>query len=69
MVIRNQLGANIVISRKEIPLLIPRNYLLDDSTVIKSNGEKVPVKTGLKDYEVIEIVEGIGKNEELIKPE
>ncbi len=49
--------------------MIRRNYLLNDSTVIKSNAEKVPVKTGLKDYEVIEIVEGIGKNEELIKPE
>ena len=61
--------ANIVLSRNENTLLIPRNYLLNDSTVIKSNGEKTHVKTGLKDYQMIEILDGISKNEELIKPE
>jgi len=61
--------ANILISRKENALLIPRNYLLNDSTVIKSNGEKALLKTGLKDYQLIEVLDGISKNEELVKPD
>ncbi|PBQ30541.1 RND transporter [Sphingobacteriaceae bacterium] len=61
--------ANIVISRKKNTLLIPRNYLLNDSTVIKRNGQKTQVKTGLKDYQVIEILTGISKDEELVKPD
>ena len=43
-------------------------YVLNDSIVIKSDGEKVIVKTGLKDYQKIEIVSGISANDELIKP-
>lgn len=61
--------ANIVISRKQNTLTIPRSYMLNDSTVINSKGESRKVETGLKDYQVIEIVKGITKNDELIKPE
>ncbi|MBK8416591.1 MAG: efflux RND transporter periplasmic adaptor subunit [Bacteroidetes bacterium] len=43
--------ANIVISSKDKAMLIPRKYLVNDSMVIKSNGEKVIVKIGLKDYQ------------------
>jgi hypothetical protein len=53
---------------KNKAMLIPRNYVLNDSIVIKSDGEKVIVKTGLKDYQKIEIVSGISANDELIKP-
>lgn len=60
--------ANIVISTKNNALLIPRNYLLNDSIVIKANGDKVRVKTGLKDYKKIEIISGISSTDELIKP-
>jgi multidrug efflux pump subunit AcrA (membrane-fusion protein) len=61
--------ASIVTKRKKNTLLIPRNYLLNDSTVLKKNGEKVKVRTGLKDYEEIEVLSGLLRNEELLKPE
>ena len=60
--------ANIVIQTKEKALLIPRNLLLNDSTVIKANGDKVSIKTGLKDYQMVEILSGITINDELISP-
>jgi HlyD family secretion protein len=61
--------ANIVLQTKSNALLIPRNYLLNDSLVIKKNGDKVVVKTGLKDYQKVEILSGINVEDELKKPE
>jgi HlyD family secretion protein len=60
--------ANILIQTKESALLIPREYILNDSIVTKSNGTQVVVKTGLKDYQMIEILSGISASDELIKP-
>lgn len=60
--------ANIVLQTKEKALLIPRNYLVNDSTVLKANGEKQLIKTGLKDYNKIEVISGITVAEELLKP-
>lgn len=60
--------ANIVLASKTGALLVPRNYVRGDSIVFKSNGENVRVKTGLKDYEKIEILSGITKDDEIIIP-
>lgn len=60
--------ASIVLQSKSRALLIPRNYLLNDSIVVKSNGKQVTVKTGLKDYRKVEIISGITENDELINP-
>lgn len=60
--------ANIVIQSKPKAILIPRNYLLNDSMVLKKNGEKTVVKTGLRDYQKIEILSGIALSDELVKP-
>ena len=60
--------ANIVIHTKPKALLIPINYLLNDSTVLKSNGEQVRVKIGLKDYKMVEILTGIQVADELANP-
>jgi hypothetical protein len=49
-------------------MLIPREYLLNDSMVLKVNGDTVFVKTGLKDYQKIEILSGITEEDELIRP-
>ena len=49
-------------------MLIPRNFLINDSLVVKSNGDTVAVKTGLKDYQMVEILSGISVEEELQKP-
>lgn len=61
--------ANIVIQTKDNAMLIPRNYLIHDSLVIKSSGDTTLVKTGLKDYSRVEILSGILQSDELIKPE
>jgi len=60
--------ANIVIQTKPKALLIPRNLLLNDSTVVKANGDKVFIKTGLKDYQMVEVLVGITANDELASP-
>lgn len=60
--------ANIVLQTKQNVLLIPRNCLLRDSLVLKANGDTVVVKTGLKDYQKIEIVSGITAEDELLIP-
>ena len=61
--------ANIVLATKENAILIPRNYLVNDSLVIKSNGDRVVVKVGLKDYQKAEIVSGVTPEDELIEPQ
>lgn len=60
--------ANIIIQSKENALTIPRAYLLDDSTVLLSNEEKRKIVTGLKDYQKVEIVQGLNATETLFKP-
>ena len=60
--------ASILILSKSKAMLIPRKYLLNDSMVLKVNGDTVFVKTGLKDYQKIEILSGITEEDELIRP-
>lgn len=60
--------ANIVIQTKQNALIIPREYLLDGSFVINENDEKKQVKTGLKDYQKVEILEGLTKDDVIVKP-
>lgn len=60
--------ASIVLRTKDKALLIPRNFILHDSIVVKSNGDTVVVKTGLKDYQKAEILSGITAEDELIEP-
>lgn len=60
--------ANIIMQTKDKALMIPRNYLVNDSFVLKVNDEKVAVTTGLKDYKMIEILSGISAQDELKKP-
>lgn len=60
--------ANIVVQSKEKALLIPRNFILNDSVVVKSNGDRLVVKTGLRDYKKIEILSGLSLDDELVNP-
>lgn len=60
--------ASIVLQSKKDALLIPRQYLINDSLVLKADGSKVIVKTGLKDYQKVEIVSGLNANDEIIEP-
>ncbi|RAU82767.1 efflux RND transporter periplasmic adaptor subunit [Pontibacter arcticus] len=60
--------ANIIIRTKKNALTIPREYLLDSSYVLTENDEKIKVKTGLKDYRKVEILDGLTKEQVLVKP-
>ncbi|MGV3630126.1 MAG: efflux RND transporter periplasmic adaptor subunit [Bacteroidota bacterium] len=63
------LEANIVVSSKKDALLIPRKFLIDDGYVLRQDGKKIKVKTGLKDYRKVEILHGISKNDVLMLEE
>lgn len=60
--------ANIIIQAKENALTIPRDYLLEGSFVLTEDDEKVQVKTGLKDYQKVEILDGLTKEKVIVKP-
>lgn len=60
--------ANIIIQTKENALTIPRNFLINDSFVMLQNKEKRKVSVGLKDYEKVEILGGINKDDNILKP-
>jgi multidrug efflux pump subunit AcrA (membrane-fusion protein) len=61
--------ANIIIQVKNKALTIPRAYLVEDTYVLLSNKEKRKITIGLKDYNKVEIINGITEKDELVKPE
>ena len=62
------LESNIIINSKENVLTIPRSYLLPDGTVMLKNGDRVKVKTGLMDFNKVEIIDGLSESDELKQP-
>jgi multidrug efflux pump subunit AcrA (membrane-fusion protein) len=62
------LEANIVINTKQNILTIPRKYYINDQYVVLENGDKKYIKIGLKDFEKIEVVSGLSKNDKIIIP-
>ncbi|MFM8911865.1 MAG: efflux RND transporter periplasmic adaptor subunit [Flammeovirgaceae bacterium] len=60
--------ANIVIQTKEQALLIPRAYLVNDSSVLLESGKYKKIKCGLRDYEKVEILEGLDSTDVIVKP-
>jgi HlyD family secretion protein len=61
--------ANIVIKTKKNVITIPKNYLIQNEYVLVSKKEKRKVKTGLSDYQKVEILEGLKPDESIFKPE
>jgi HlyD family secretion protein len=61
--------ANIIIAQKDSALIIPRIYLIDGQFVLMQNKEKRKVTIGLKDYEQVEILQGLKPGEIILKPE
>lgn len=59
--------ANIILQVRENALLIPRSYLVQDSFVWVNDDEKRRVITGLKDYEQVEVLEGLKAGEVIQK--
>ena len=62
------LEANILLSKKENALLIPRNYLKNDSIVTLVDGTTRTVKLGLTDFQKAEILSGLSAKDQVIKP-
>ena len=60
--------ANIMLQTKNKALLVPRNYLIGDTLITLKGGEKRKVKIGLKDFQQAEILQGLTKTDELVKP-
>ena len=60
--------ANIIITQKEKALTIPRNYLTDQDEVWISDKEKRKIKTGLRDYNRVEVLEGLKPTEPIYAP-
>ncbi len=60
--------ANILITTKDNVLTIPRAYLINENYVLLKSGEKRKVVTGLKDYQRVEIISGLSKDDRIQKP-
>lgn len=60
--------ANIVILTKKNAVTIPKSYLLKGDSIQISKKEKRKVKIGLSDYQKVEILEGLSRNETIYKP-
>jgi len=60
--------ANIIQSIKSNVILIPINYLFHDSIVYNEDNQAIIVKTGLKDYKKVEIIDGLNENNLIIIP-
>jgi multidrug efflux pump subunit AcrA (membrane-fusion protein) len=64
----NTLEANILINEKKKAILLPRSFVINDSMVNRKNGGLTRIKTGLKNYQYIEVISGISADDEILKP-
>ena len=60
--------ANIIIKQKEGALTIPKSYISKNNQVTLEDGTNKKVKIGLKNYEFVEIISGISKNDKITLP-
>jgi multidrug efflux pump subunit AcrA (membrane-fusion protein) len=60
--------ANIIIRTKKGVLTIPTSYLLNDSCVLLENGTVQPLRIGLKDYSIVEVLSGLDSKTKIRKP-
>jgi HlyD family secretion protein len=60
--------ANLIIQTKENTITIPKTYLIDNEYVLVNKEERRKVKIGLSDYQKVEILEGLKKDETIYKP-
>lgn len=59
--------ASIILGEKKQALVIPLDYLTKEGRVLTDEGEKL-VKTGIRNLEFVEILEGIDTKTKLLKP-
>ncbi len=62
------LEANIIIRVKENVMTIPRKFLFQENFVLLENGDTIQVRIGLRDYQKVEILEGLTEQDVLMLP-
>ncbi len=62
-----QLQANILLAENKDALVIPTNYITDANKIMR-DGQILPVKTGIRTMEWIEITEGLSDDDEIELP-
>lgn len=60
--------ANILIETKKNVITIPRSYLINDSTVLLEGGSPQKIKTGLMDYDIVEVKSGLDSTTKIELP-
>jgi multidrug efflux pump subunit AcrA (membrane-fusion protein) len=60
--------ASIVLRTKEHALLVPASCLVDNDRLINADGDTLTVKTGLRDMERVEVLEGLDPGTRLRQP-
>ncbi|MHA8107374.1 efflux RND transporter periplasmic adaptor subunit [Aquirufa sp. 5-AUSEE-100C1] len=60
--------ANILLRNRANVLILPRNYLKNDSLVTLESGENKVVKIGLMDFQKVEIISGLTEKDLVVKP-
>jgi multidrug efflux pump subunit AcrA (membrane-fusion protein) len=64
-----QLQANIVLGAKKGVLVIPTIYLeTGDKVILKEGNREVPVKTGIRNLDYTEILDGLTENQVIVLP-
>ena len=65
------LEANIINQKKAKALVVPRYYLSNDSLIVKRKGEgkkeKIKVDLGVGNVEFVEVLKGVGPEDEVFK--
>jgi HlyD family secretion protein len=61
--------ASIILQSKQNVVILPRNYIKNDSIVTLADGSKRIVKLGLTDFQKAEIISGLSAKDQVIKPE
>ncbi|MBL7753616.1 MAG: efflux RND transporter periplasmic adaptor subunit [Chitinophagaceae bacterium] len=59
--------ANIILERRDDVLTIPRSFLDEENQVMISKKEKRKIRIGLKDYNRVEVLEGLTERERIYK--
>ena len=60
--------ANILLSKKENVITIPRSYLINEKFVKLAGGELREIEVGLRDYERVEVTSGLSDTDRIIQP-
>lgn len=61
--------ASIVLQAKKNTLVVPKRFILQGDYVMLANGNKQKIEIGIRDYEYVEVVNGLKKGDEIILEE